>query len=485
MKLRNILPVSWPVSLKIPLTVAVLMIAIGTLVTERVLSSLSQIQDQYLNEISGSYLDGLTTSVLPYVLRDDIWEAFDAIERSNAQYENIKIISTIVAGSGNTILAASDPGQLPTGSLIPKSYLESAIAYGKIRIVAGNPIVRLVKNLEFQGQMIGKLVVTLDVSEQLSERNNVRLALIGTSAIFTILMAAFGYLLTRRMTRPMQILSEHLDQAKDGSFLEISATDMNRSSKEISALFDSYNSMIRAVNERDTLAATLHEEEKLAGLGRLTAAMAHEINNPLGGMLNVLETLKRHRDKPEIQKKSINLLERGLKSIGDVVQTALATYRNRSTKRNLCEKDFNDLKRLLRPEINRRCQNLAWKMTWRGELGIDGTSVRQVTLNLLLNASNAAGRGGSVSFSSSTSQNMLHIIVENSGAPIPDEILQCLNENRDKKKILLEERAGLGLWVICRLVQDMSGQIKASNLNDGALVVVDLMLKGTTIKHAA
>ncbi len=480
----RIRPASWPISLKIPLVVAILMIAIGTLVTQRVLSKLSDIQDQNLTELSGAYLDGLSTSVLPHVLRDDIWEVFDAIERSKSQYENISIISTIVATPDNVILAASDPKLFPTESIIPIDHLETAIAENMIKIRADQPVIRVIRNMIFQGQLVGKLMVTLDVSGQLAERENVRLTLIGTNTAFTILLAAFGYFLTRRMTRPMQILAEHLDQTKNGAFREITPAEIGSSSKEVLALFASYNSMVKAVNERDMLAASLYEEEKLASMGRLAAAMAHEINNPLGGMLNTIETLKRHESDPEVRKKSIGLLERGLKSIGDVVQTSLLAYRSRSAKRNLSEKDFADLRHLLRPELHRRAQNLTWEMGWHGELVIDGTSVRQIGLNLLLNASSAAGRAGMVIFRSSVTENRLRIIVENSGRGLPRDLLNCLN-NKGNKKLPLKDNVGVGLWVICRLVKDMRGRIGATNSESGAVVIVDLPLKHGAANHAA
>jgi signal transduction histidine kinase len=453
-------------------------------VTERVLSKLSEIQDQNLKELSGAYLDGLSTSVLPHVLRADIWEIFDAIERSKSQYENISIVSTIVASPDNIIFAASDPGSFPTESTIPQEHLMTAIAETMVKIRSDLPVVRVIKNMEFQGRTIGKLMVTLDVSRQLAERANVRLTLIWTNTVFTVLLAAFGYFLTRRMTRPMQVLTEHLDQIQEGRFKEIDANGIGASGKEVSTLFDSYNAMVRAVNERDMLAKTLHEEEKLAGLGRLAAAMAHEINNPLGGMLNALETLKRHEDNPDVRRTSIGLLERGLKSIGDVVQTSLAAYRDRSARRNLNEKDFADLRRLLRPEILRHAQALKWKTGWRNELAIDGTSVRQIGLNLLLNASHAAGYGGDISFRSDVDKEVLRIAVQNSGRNIPENLLRCLND-KSNSKLQLDDRAGLGLWVICRLVEDMQGQIKAMNMDDGAIVTVEIPLGGGVIRHAA
>ena len=466
-------PASWPISLKIPLVVAFLMLAIGSFVTERVLAKLSDIQDENLKELSGAYLDGLSSLVLPHVLRDDIWEVFDAIERSRAQYERISVLSTIVVDAQGDIIAASDPVVFPSGTKIQGSYQDTVIPENRLEIMADQPQVRIFRPIVFQDRTIGKLIVALDVAPQLAERGEIARTLIGISAAFTLFLAGFGYLVVRRMTRPMQVLTEHLDQSLDGQFLEITAPELSESSTEAATLFESYNSMVRAKNERDQLAASLHEEEKLAGLGRLAAAMAHEINNPLGGMLTALDTLKRHGDNPDIKIKTLGLLERGLKSIGDVVQSSLMAYRSRSEKRLLRGRDFSDLRHLLRPQISRRAQKLVWDMDWNGEVPLDGTAVRQIGLNLLLNASSAAGQGGRISFYSSISETGLTMIIENDGAGIPNDLLHCLN-TKGEKKIPLEDSTGIGLWVICRLVDEMNGQIKAISSEDRARVTVML-----------
>lgn len=499
-------PASWPISLKIPLVVALLMIVIGSLVTERVLSKLSDIQDQNLKELSGTYLDGLSSLVLPHVLRDDIWEVFDALERSKAQYENINIVSTIVADPKDNIIAASDPASFQTGTNIPQDHLETAIPENSLKIRSDQPKVRVFRNIKFQDRIVGKLMVTLDVSRQLAERDKITLALIGSNTAFTFLLAVIGYLLTRRMTRPMQVLAEHLEQSKDGSFEEITPSDIGNSSTEALALFASYNSMVKGMNERDMLLVSLHEEEKLAGLGRLAAAMAHEINNPLGGMLTTLETLKRHGDNPEVQIKTIGLLERGLKSIGDVVQTSLLAYRRRSVKRRLSEKDFADLRHLLRPEIRRRAQMLDWEVDWNGEVPLDGTSVRQIGLNLLLNASAAAGSGGKVVFRSSVIDNSFQISVENDGKEIPDDLLYCLNHKGSEQTLQngiphaclsfclnsqgtgqagQKDSAGIGLWVICRLVEEMHGQTRATATDAGSMISVTIPIGLRAVDYAA
>jgi hypothetical protein len=74
----------WPVTLKAPALVAMFMIAISVLVSDRVMSRLEETQERHLRELSGAYLDGITSSIQPFVLREDVWEVFDSLDRSQA-----------------------------------------------------------------------------------------------------------------------------------------------------------------------------------------------------------------------------------------------------------------------------------------------------------------------------------------------------------------------------------------------------------------
>ena len=70
--------------------------------------------------------------------------------------------------------------------------------------------------------------------------------------------------------------------------------------------------MARALNEHEELASRLANQEKYAVLGKLASGMAHEVNNPLGGLFNALDTLRRHGDDAKVREATLNLLERGL-----------------------------------------------------------------------------------------------------------------------------------------------------------------------------
>src|SRR5262249_59318130 len=103
-----------------------------------------------------------------------------------------------------------------------------------------------------------------------------------------------------------------------------------RVASEFGQLFDRFNAMARAFSERQTLAAHLAEQEKFAMLGRLASGMAHEVNNPLGGMLNAIDTIQAHGHDPAALQKPLDFLKRGLAGIRNVVHATLVTYKGSS-----------------------------------------------------------------------------------------------------------------------------------------------------------
>jgi hypothetical protein len=148
--------------------------------------------------------------------------------------------------------------------------------------------------------------------------------------------------------------------------------------------------------------------------------MAHEINNPLGGLINAVDTLKAHGQTPGVRDASIRLVERGLAGIRDVVEAALATYRPERSRRPLAPDDLEDVKLLLQPELRRKRQRLDWDISWMAgrKLRMEGGPIRQAVLNLLLNASAATPEGGLIWLKAAgTDSGWLEIDVSATAAP--------------------------------------------------------------------
>jgi signal transduction histidine kinase len=274
----------------------------------------------------------------------------------------------------------------------------------------------------------------------------------------------------------MRTLSRHLDLAVSGAVQPIAPGEVGAATREFGRLFARFNVMADAVNEREAIAKELAREERLASLGRLASGMAHEINNPLGGLFNAIDTLKRHGDKPPVRAASLDLIERGLKGIRDVVRSALATYRADRDPRDLAPADLDDLKLLIGAEVRRRTLALDWSNDLDRDLPVPATAMRQIVLNLVLNALQASPAGGRVRFEAAAADDRLKVEIHDQGSGFSAEARAVLL-GAAGKPAPIGDGAGLGLWMTRRLVQDLHGDVslEPSPLG-GALVRVTVPL---------
>lgn len=307
-------PMRWlrqiPLTIKVPLLVVALMIAISAAISERVMSRLAETQERHLAELASAYLDGLAGSLVPQVLRDDIWEVFDTIDRSLTLYEGVRPVETIVTRRDGTVIAATHPHRIPSLGPLPQEYRAVGDRAVSVDEAAGQA--RLRRAIHQQGTEIGSIYTLVDIAPLLAERVSVATVLIVTNAALTAPFATFGYLAIARMIDPMRVLTRHMASGTDTAPSPITPPDMPPAGTEGHRLMTAYNRLVAAERERAVLASRLATEEPLASLGRLASGMAHEINNPLGGLLNALDTIKRHGDKQAVRARSVALIERGL-----------------------------------------------------------------------------------------------------------------------------------------------------------------------------
>jgi signal transduction histidine kinase len=259
------------------------------------------------------------------------------------------------------------------------------------------------------------------------------------------------------MMRPIRILSDHLGSARESHVAAIAPDIVAASHGEFGRLFRAYNALVHSRAERQELSKRLAEEERLGSLGRLTSALAHEINNPLGGLFNALATVKSHGQIESVRVGSVGLLERGLVGIRDVVRTTLALYRTDDSRRDLMAADIDDLGLLVAPEARRRGISVSIFNTLENSIALPSTPIRQAVLNLLLNAVAASPEGSTVTLSAAVADQQLLVEVRDRGRGLPREAAALLTGAAHTRP--LSAGAGLGLWMTHRLLGDLVATI--------------------------
>lgn len=475
-----------PITVKVPIVVVLLMLMIGVAVSERVFARLIASQERQITDLANAYLDGLVSPLIEPVLREDPWEIFDILDRARRTYAAVEPIETVVTDADGIVLAGSKPRNTPIGEPLPVDFPTREEHTAKVFVRESEARAYVDRQLVVQGRKIGTLHAELDISPLFAERREVLWTLIASNALITLLLATLGWFAVRRMVAPMKVLAEHLETAQDGAVDPIAEEHIPLSDNETRRLFRRFNRMASAVSEREALARRLADEERLASLGRLASGVAHEINNPLGGLFNAIDTLKVHGEKPQVRRNAIDLLERGLRGIRDVVRSALATYRPDREPRHLQAADIDDLRLLVRSEVRGRRIDLKWRNGLPHDVGVAAFPVRQMVLNLLLNACRAAPEGGSVALSASVNFGTLAIDIDDSGPGMPAHVAAYLADTAAPAPIV--DGSGLGLWVARRMAAEIGGTltVEASALGGARVrLTVPVVAEKTELSRVA
>ena len=463
-----------PITAHVPLIVMVFMLAVSLFTSERVLSRLSETQMRHTQALADVYLDGLILALLEGMVREDVWQVYDVLDRSQHSAGELRPVETIVAGAEGLVLASSDPGRTPSQSRVPETIMSATAEAGKIAISEQQQRAYMKREVRYENQPIGTVYAALDIASLLAERRQVLWTLVLTNGALTLLLAVAAWFTVGRMMRPVEVLTGYLERSHDGTVSPIPPEVASSIGKDYRRPYAAFNRLAAAVTEREHLAAQLAKEERLASLGRLASGMAHEINNPLGGLFNAIDTLKTHGNDPSTRARTLDIVERGLGGIRDVVRAALLSYRAERDERQLGGDDIEDLKLLLSPEARRQGVALHWRNALSSQVALPANTVRQIILNLVLNACQATPQDSWVAATIIETARTLEFEVEDTGPGMPTAAVEMLT-SKSNKPAPISQSMGLGLWMTNRLIRELNGVSTVSkSIGGGTVVTVSL-----------
>ena len=476
----------WPLAARVPVVSGALIFAVAIVISRVMMSSIAHEQELGVRQIAAVYLDGIATTIYPHVVARNLANTTEALRRTMWFHQGMREQRAIVRLPDGSVFADvfGPNDNIGNDDPLHDSVLQRQLKQGDGFVIdAQNGTGWASRAIERNGEHVADLYVAVELKALIAEREALRRKLLLATVLAGFGAAAIGFLIMRRMVLPVRLLTERLRRAQVGDFEHVPPDLLPPASSEYGRLLRGYNGLIHALGEREELAATLAQRERESVLGRLAATVAHEVRNPLGGMSTALNTVRKYGNDPDIRGKSLDLIERGLWTIGDVVSTVLEFHRMPPDSRRLTSGDLEDLRVLIEPEAARRHLRLAWDCCVPGTLDVAATETRQIALNLLLNACEASPQGGEVGFRAWVAdsdaleeRNELVLQVLDCGPGLPEAILAALTESvaRDPH----DPPRGLGIRVVRDLVRGLGGRIVAKVVTGdrGSRIIVTLPL---------
>lgn len=232
-----------------------------------------------------------------------------------------------------------------------------------------------------------------DVDRQIEE-SKLRLIVFAVIAILALSLS-IAYFVRKWIGKPVSELVKATNQVSAG---HLNYTIDNPGDDELGILAKSFNKMTKNVAEAKM---QLFQSDKMASLGRLAAGVAHEINNPLTGVLTYSSfLLKRTKDNPELQENLEVIVRETIRS-REIVKGLLDFSRQSVPKKHNA-----DINKILKSGIEVVASQLLLKKIELDahfdpslpEVKVDANQIQQVIINLLVNAADAIGdNGGKIS----------------------------------------------------------------------------------------
>jgi signal transduction histidine kinase len=399
------------------------------------------------------YLDGLSATVAPHVVSGRRGDLEKALERVATYHDGVREMRIVVRSPEGDVLADLKRDERSAAAPLPPrdADLDLVATGDRNRVWVQRPLL-------VGAERRATLSALLDLQPIRDERFAAALKALAINAALAVVLAAASFVVLHRLLAPLKLLEGALARAAAGDPQPVAVDTARPVNRRILMLLREYNRMTEAFVERRQLRIAQAERLRAADLGRLAATIAHEVRNPLAGMLNAIDTARRYRDNREAVTQSLDLVERGLAAIERVVETTLSLHRPPTEGRPIRRIDLDDLERLIAPAAARRGLRLDWRADLDGSLPLESSVVRQIVLNLALNAIQAARSGGTIAVHVRATDRVLSLEVVDDGPGLDPAIAERL-ARLDVDWVDTTE-GGIGLGVVMRAVSSLSGRIE-------------------------
>jgi signal transduction histidine kinase len=226
--------------------------------------------------------------------------------------------------------------------------------------------------------------------------------------------------------------------------------------------------IVTEITERLQAEETLRKTEKLAAAGRLAASVAHEINNPLESVTNLLYILQHHEPMDAQAIEFINTAQAELARVAEITQQTLRFYRQSVSRSNTnIAEIMNSIVTLYQPRMTAAHVDVVKQFDVDAMLFCFGGEMRQLLANLIVNAVDAMPVGGTLTLrvrhgrgkpAGAPWSDGIHIVVADTGMGMSEATRAKIFEAFFTTKAATG--TGLGLWVSEEIIRKHGGTVR-------------------------
>lgn len=241
----------------------------------------------------------------------------------------------------------------------------------------------------------------------------------------------------------------------------------------------------RDITERKKMELQLIQAERLAAVGELAAGVAHEVNNPLGGLQNFVKMMKKEPEDISQNREFLDLMSEGLKRIEIIVKQLMAFSRPYST--HMSNHSLNEIVENSLRFVGHRIKECGVRLEKDLSLDLpeiygDADNISQVIINIIVNALDSMSDGGHLTIKTGYCDfhpSSIQVAIADTGLGIPEEILAKIFNPFFTTK---ETGSGLGLAISKRIIDDHNGNIVVkSNPGEGTAFYVCLPVRKVAV----
>lgn len=348
----------------------------------------------------------------------------------------------------------------------------------------GEPILRITAPLNIDTKRWGIIRIGLSMKEVQESIDSLKREIIFITILFSLISLMIISIGAKILSKPVIRLSRIMDGIKTHGDLEQQFPRLKDRRDELGKLQKSFLWMVQRLRDADRehkkTVEVLSQTEKMVSIGRLASGVAHEISNPLSGIILCFKNLMEVNVDDLTREKLILAINDGLQKIKNIVEQLLDFSRMTVT-----EKRPVDLNKL----ISRLLVLLSYPASKKNikvvndlsanipEVSIDENKMAQVFINIMINALQAMDGGGILTIRTRKNNEYCEVSIEDAGTGIPPEIMSNIFDPFFTTKGV-GEGTGLGLSVSKGIVEQHGGIIEVdSKVGVGTTFRIKLPLK--------